>query len=47
MCERHFAPTERARENLLREGIIANAIEITGNTVVELAAVRAHPDRDR
>ena len=37
----HFAPTERARENLLREGIAADAIHVTGNTVTDaLLAVR-------
>jgi UDP-N-acetylglucosamine 2-epimerase (non-hydrolysing) len=38
----HFAPTERARANLLREGIPDAAIVVTGNTVVDalLATVR-------
>ncbi|MBT3928834.1 MAG: UDP-N-acetylglucosamine 2-epimerase (non-hydrolyzing) [Rhodospirillaceae bacterium] len=31
----HFAPTEEARENLLREGIDAADIFVTGNTVVD------------
>lgn len=31
----HFAPTERARENLLREGVDPDAIEVTGNTVID------------
>jgi UDP-N-acetylglucosamine 2-epimerase (non-hydrolysing) len=31
----HFAPTERARANLLGEGIPPGAIHITGNTVVD------------
>jgi UDP-N-acetylglucosamine 2-epimerase (non-hydrolysing) len=31
----HFAPTERARRNLLRDGIPANAIVVTGNTVID------------
>lgn len=31
----HFAPTETARDNLLREGISASAIHVTGNTVVD------------
>jgi UDP-N-acetylglucosamine 2-epimerase (non-hydrolysing) len=31
----HFAPTPRARENLLREGIAREAIEITGNPGVD------------
>jgi len=31
----HFAPTEASRENLLREGIAAKAIHVTGNTVID------------
>jgi len=31
----HFAPTERAKNNLLREGIAENAVAVTGNTVVD------------
>jgi UDP-N-acetylglucosamine 2-epimerase (non-hydrolysing) len=31
----HFAPTQRARENLLREGIAEECIEVTGNTVID------------
>ncbi len=31
----HFAPTEKARENLLRSGILKDSIFITGNTVVD------------
>lgn len=31
----HFAPTERNKENLLREGIGAENIFITGNTVID------------
>ncbi|WP_374980971.1 UDP-N-acetylglucosamine 2-epimerase (non-hydrolyzing) [Pseudomonas solani] len=38
----HFAPTEAARSNLLREGIADTSICVTGNTVVDalLATVR-------
>jgi UDP-N-acetylglucosamine 2-epimerase (non-hydrolysing) len=32
----HFAPTERARANLLREGMAANDIHVTGNTVIDV-----------
>lgn len=35
----HFAPTERARANLLAEGIPQSAIHVTGNTVID--ALRA------
>lgn len=31
----HFAPTEGARRNLLREGVPADAISITGNTGID------------
>lgn len=31
----HLAPTETARDNLLREGVPAAAIRVTGNTVVD------------
>jgi len=31
----HFPPTEASRDNLLREGIPAAAIEMTGNTVID------------
>jgi UDP-N-acetylglucosamine 2-epimerase (non-hydrolysing) len=31
----HFAPTDRARDNLVAEGIDAGTIHVTGNTVVD------------
>jgi len=31
----HFAPTERAREALLREGVPENRVTVTGNTVID------------
>ena len=31
----HFAPTESARANLLREGVLDSAIHVTGNTVID------------
>ncbi len=31
----HFAPTEQARENLLREGVPEERVHLTGNTVVD------------
>lgn len=33
----HFCPTETGRRNLLREGVQAHAIHVTGNTVVDAA----------
>jgi UDP-N-acetylglucosamine 2-epimerase (non-hydrolysing) len=44
----HFAPTATARENLLREGVAAGAIEVTGNTVIDAllsVAERLRADR--
>ncbi|MEP7057665.1 MAG: UDP-N-acetylglucosamine 2-epimerase (non-hydrolyzing) [Caldimonas sp.] len=35
LADLHFAPTEQARQNLLREGIDAASIVVTGNTVVD------------
>lgn len=44
----HFAPTERARENLLKEGVPAERICVTGNTVIDaLQAVVARIEGDR
>lgn len=34
----HFAPTDRARENLLREGVEPAAVFVVGNTVVDAVA---------
>ncbi len=31
----HFAPTQRARQNLLAEGVADNTIHVTGNTVID------------
>ena len=31
----HFAPTIGAKDNLLREGVAANSITVTGNTVID------------
>ena len=31
----HFAPTPASRDNLLREGVRSEAIEVTGNTVID------------
>ncbi len=35
IADLHFAPTERNRQNLLREGIADDRIVITGNTVID------------
>ena len=43
----HFAPTERNRQNLLREGIDPKGIHVTGNTVVDalLLTLKALKDK--
>jgi UDP-N-acetylglucosamine 2-epimerase len=35
IADLHFAPTEHARENLLKEGVPADTVEVTGNTVID------------
>ncbi len=49
VADLHFAPTEGARENLLREGVPAERIHVTGNTVVDAllhVADRGEPPSD-
>ncbi len=49
MAALHFAPTPRARDNLLREGVPPERVHVTGNTVVDalLGVVRdIRADRD-
>lgn len=38
----HFAPTEQARSNLLKEGICSEHIYVTGNTVVDALLLVSH-----
>src|SRR4029078_1701425 len=47
LAHHHFAPTERARQNLLAEGIAESAILVTGNTVIDalLEVVALKPSR--
>jgi len=35
LADLHFAPTERARQNLLRDGVAEDSIFVTGNTIVD------------
>jgi UDP-N-acetylglucosamine 2-epimerase (non-hydrolysing) len=43
----HFAPTEQARSNLLRENVLPECIHLTGNTVIDaLLAVSRRLDKD-
>jgi len=44
VADLHFAPTERSRQNLLREGIPDQRITVTGNTVIDaLHSILQHP----
>jgi UDP-N-acetylglucosamine 2-epimerase (non-hydrolysing) len=46
LSDLHFAPTERARQNLLREGTDPATVQVTGNTVIDaLSQVLARDDR--
>ena len=47
LADFHFAPTEKARQNLLREGVDPAMVFVTGNTVIDaLFQVRATIDGD-
>ncbi|MEZ0396433.1 MAG: UDP-N-acetylglucosamine 2-epimerase (non-hydrolyzing) [Anaerolineales bacterium] len=41
IADLHFAPTEWARQNLLREGVPASAVVVTGNPVIDALKVVA------
>ena len=43
----HFAPTEWSRENLLKEGITAERIYVTGNTVIDALHIAVKRVRER
>jgi UDP-N-acetylglucosamine 2-epimerase (non-hydrolysing) len=45
IADLHFAPTSRAKENLMREGVPAEKIHITGNTVVDALLCMADEGR--
>ncbi len=48
LADVHFAPTEAARGNLLREGVAAGTIFVTGNTVIDaLLSVAGRIEGDR
>ncbi|TRW14866.1 non-hydrolyzing UDP-N-acetylglucosamine 2-epimerase [Glacieibacterium frigidum] len=42
LADRHFAPTSSARDALLREGIAADTIEVTGNTGIDALRIIEH-----
>ena len=41
MTDYHFAPTPRARDNLLAEGVAPERIWVTGNTVIDALQIIA------
>jgi UDP-N-acetylglucosamine 2-epimerase (non-hydrolysing) len=44
MADFHFAPTERARQNLLNEGVATDSVFMTGNTIVDALQSCAIPE---
>lgn len=46
VCDLHFAPTDAARENLLREAVSDTSIIVTGNTVIDALLEVAARDYD-
>lgn len=47
LCSLHFAPTERARQNLLAENVNTDDIHVTGNSVIDaLLAVSTRIESD-
>jgi UDP-N-acetylglucosamine 2-epimerase (non-hydrolysing) len=47
LADLHFAPTELARQNLLREGVAPETIYVTGNTVIDtLLSIRERIEND-
>jgi UDP-N-acetylglucosamine 2-epimerase (non-hydrolysing) len=47
IADRHYAPTEQARANLLRENVPEKDIIVTGNTVIDaLLSISARIDRE-
>lgn len=44
IADYHFAPTSKARENLLKEGKPANHIYVTGNTAIDALKYTIKPD---
>ncbi len=45
LCTLHFAPTELARQHLLSEGIAAEQVSVTGNTVIDALFVEVERQR--
>ena len=47
LADLHFAPTARARERLLAEGVPAGRITVSGNTVIDALIIEAARQTDR
>jgi len=47
IADMHFAPTPRARDNLIREGVSREAIHITGNTAIDALLLVIEKERER
>lgn len=47
IADLHFAPTEIARDNLLREGVDPTRVHVTGNTVIDALLIAANKIRSR
>ena len=43
LTEYHFAPTEWAKRNLLKEGVLPESIHVTGNTVIDALLMIVDP----
>jgi len=46
LADLHFAPTQTARENLLKEGIHPSKIHVTGNTVIDALLFTIEKQKD-
>lgn len=44
LADLHFAPTDTAKDNLLREGILPQNIYVTGNTVIDALLATVKPE---
>lgn len=42
LCDLHFAPTDKARDNLLAEQVPADTIHVTGNSVIDALLMATH-----
>lgn len=47
VADLHFAPTETARQNLLREGVPTDSIHVTGNTVIDALLMTVNKIKDK